>query len=158
MAKEKRTAFQLAKDLGIVPEWKVGEGDYRGDHLKALVGMKKKLRAHLDSTKSLPVLGLRPPDHVLPDLPGDRATAEECKQFQIKQDAWLDEVYYPGEAERAVWETVHAAYADLELEHRMKWLSVRLWCERVWAPMWRIGLALAGATGVALGIAYVVGH
>lgn len=92
---------------------------------------------------------IRPPDHERPDLPSETATREECQDWNKNHEKWLDEVYYPGEPDRVLWETAHKLVSQYEFEKRAAHLVFLYNLKRY--GLW-IGIGIGGLLAASGGI------
>lgn len=130
------TAFEQAKKWGIVPRYQPGSIQDPGDRKKmeetyraALEKMRVEYKKRASMLLLLPTPGPRPPEYVgappFPEAHPDPTTPDEIRieeerisAYNKKNNEWLDSVFFPGEAERVIWEAACEIFEERERDRR----------------------------------------
>jgi hypothetical protein len=166
-----KTAFQMAQKWGMVPSYQVrvltGESTVESpvtpeadrirarekaqDHFRdALNNMTREYRKRVQGMrrplapgpKPAPYEEMEPP----PSFPEATASAETLEKYRRTNDRWVDEVFFPNEAERVIWEVANDLYQAWLLDRRAA-LADRMDTLRPW--LWGALVAM-GSIGVAV--------
>lgn len=162
-------AWDQTRRWGIVPQYSpspepAGREATVDSFREALLRMQREYRLRAQKMRRPPAPGPRPLVHedapsMPSEMPGaakDPSTPEGLAaqkaildEYTRKNEAWLDTVFYPGEAERLIWEAAREVYEDWETDRRA---SRENWKDEVysWAPvLLKIGIGLGGLAAAA---------